>query len=148
MNKYIKTDIDTANTSLKAATNNVLHAIENGEIDSFDFVSHYPLSLMYEVLSQRGFFNVIKEHFTIDAIISSYDNGKNVTTYDDPNDSVDDYIDLIQNSYLVNGKTLADLMTPGKFTNGIGKRFASDSGYENKIKSLRNRILRTFPDLA
>ena len=76
MNKYIKTDIDTANTSLKAATNNVLHAIENGEIDSFDFVSHYPLSLMYEVLSQRGFFNVIKEHFTIDAIISSYDNGK------------------------------------------------------------------------
>lgn len=80
--------------------------------------------------------------------VGSYDNGKNVTTYDDPNDSVDDYIDLIQNSYLVNGKTLADLMTPGKFTNGIGKRFASDSGYENKIKSLRNRILRTFPDLA
>lgn len=80
--------------------------------------------------------------------VGSYDNGKNTVTYDDPNDSVDDYIDLIQRSYLVNGKTLADLMTPGKFTNGIGKRFASDKGYENKIKSLRNRIIRAFPDLV
>ena len=80
--------------------------------------------------------------------VGSYDNGKNVVTYKDPNDSVEDYIDLIQGNYLVNGKTLADLMTPGKFTNGIGKRFASDKGYENKIKSLRNRILRNFPDLA
>lgn len=77
----------------------------------------------------------------------SYDNGKNVVKYSDPNESVYGYIDLLQRAYLVRGKTLSDLMIPGKFVNGIGKRYASDKDYEKKLKNVRDRIIRMYPDL-
>ena len=80
--------------------------------------------------------------------VGSYDNGKNTVTYDDPNDSVEDYIRLLNNNYLVDGKTLDDLMQPGSFVNGAGNRYASDKNYEGKIKGIRNRIIKSFPDLA
>ena len=80
--------------------------------------------------------------------VGSYDNGKDVVTYADPNDSVNGYINLLNNHYLVGGKTIFDLMKPGSFVNEIGKRYASDKNYEGKIKSIRNSILKKFPDLA
>ena len=80
--------------------------------------------------------------------VGSYDNGKDVVTYDDPNDSVEDYISLINRKYIQDGMTLLDLLTPGKFVNNIGKRYASDKGYEGKIKYLRNLIIKKFPELA
>lgn len=80
--------------------------------------------------------------------VGSYDNGKNAVTYADPNDSVADYIDLLNRRYLVDGKTISDLMTPGEFVNDDGKRYASDKGYEGKIKYLRNLILKKYPDLS
>ena len=80
--------------------------------------------------------------------VGSYDNGKNTKTYADPNDSVEDYVNLIQNKYLVDGKTFNDLLEPGNFVNGGGYRYASDKKYEGKIKSLRNLIIKKFPDLA
>ena len=78
----------------------------------------------------------------------SWDDGSDKTTYSDPNESVYGYIDLLNRSYIINGKTLFDLLTPGAFVNGIGKRYASDINYEQKIKSLRNRILKKYPELA
>lgn len=80
--------------------------------------------------------------------VGSYDNGKNVVTYSDPNESVYGYIDLLNSSYIVNGKSLFDLLKPGGFVNGIGKRYAKDKTYESKIKNVRNRILKKFPQLA
>lgn len=80
--------------------------------------------------------------------VGSYDNGKNVVTYSDPNESVYGYIDLLNSSYIVNGKSLFDLLKPGGFVNGIGKRYAKDKSYEAKIKNVRNRILKKFPQLA
>lgn len=80
--------------------------------------------------------------------VGSYDNGKDVVTYEDPNDSVDGYISLLNNHYLVDGKTIFNLMEPGKFVNDVGNRYASDKGYEGKIKSLRNLIIKKFPILA
>lgn len=80
--------------------------------------------------------------------VGSFDNGKDYNTYADPNDSVADYIDLLQRRYLVDGKTPLDLLSPGSFVNDIGKRYASDKGYEGKIKYLRNLIIKKFPDLA
>ena len=80
--------------------------------------------------------------------VGSYDNGKDVVTYADPNDSVDGYINLLNNHYLIDGKTIFDLMKPGNFVNEIGKRYASDKNYEGKIKSIRNLILKKFPNLA
>ena len=54
----------------------------------------------------------------------------------------------MNSSYIVNGKSLFDLLVPGEFVNGIGKRYASDVNYERKIKNLRNRILQKYPELA
>jgi hypothetical protein len=76
-----------------------------------------------------------------------WDNGKNKVRYSDPNESVYGYIDLLKRSYLVNGKTLKDLLIPGKFVNGIGKRYASDKNYERKLKNVRNRIINMYPEL-
>ena len=39
-------------------------------------------------------------------------------------------------------------MVPGKFVNDAGKRYASDKGYEGKVKRLRNLIIEHFPELA
>ena len=80
--------------------------------------------------------------------VGAFDDGRDMASYDDPNDSVMGYINLLNNHYLVNGKTIDDLMTPGNFTNEIGNRYASCPDYEKKIKSLRNLIIRKFPDLA
>jgi uncharacterized FlgJ-related protein len=77
-----------------------------------------------------------------------YDNGKNVVTYKDANDSVYGYVKLLKNSYLVNGKTINDLLKPGKFVNGVGNRYASDKKYESKVNSIRNRIIKMHPILA
>lgn len=77
-----------------------------------------------------------------------WDNGKIHTTYDDPNDSVYGYIKLLNNDYLLNGKSLDDLMQAGGFTNKNGHRYASDKNYEGKLKNVRARIIRMFPVLA
>lgn len=80
--------------------------------------------------------------------VGCYDNGKNVVTYSDPNDSVESYINLINNDYLSKDKSLPDLLSPGGFVNFRGSRYASDKKYESKLKSIINRIKRTYPDLA
>lgn len=80
--------------------------------------------------------------------VGSYDDGRNVVTYSDPNDSVYGYIDLLNSDYLVDGKTIHDLLKPGRFVNYDNKRYASDKGYERKIKNLRNKILRNYPELT
>lgn len=76
-----------------------------------------------------------------------YDNGKNAVTFADPNQSVDSYIDLINNHYAIGDKSLLDLLSPGKFVNELGKRYAKDPRYESKIKSIRDRIIKMYPEL-
>ena len=78
----------------------------------------------------------------------AWDNGSDKVKYSDPNESVYGYIDLLNRSYIVNGKTLFDLLKPGSFVNGIGKRYASDKAYEQTISSIRKRILQKYPELA
>lgn len=112
--------------------------------------SGFDLPFLMAVAHQESCFGATPRAKRTNSVFSvgSYDNGKDVVTYSDPNDSVDDYINLLQRRYLVNGTTLEDLMTPGKFVNDIGNRYASDKGYEGKIKYLRNLIIKKFPDLA
>ena len=54
----------------------------------------------------------------------------------------------MENDYLINGKSLSDLLIPGGFINYNGHRYASDRNYENKIKYLRNRIVKEYPNLT
>ena len=80
--------------------------------------------------------------------VGCYDSGKNAVTYADPNDSVEAYVNLLNNHYLIGGKTIFDLMKPGNFVNELGKRYASNKEYEGKIRSVRNSILKKFPILG
>lgn len=80
--------------------------------------------------------------------VGSYDNGKNVVTYSDPNESIDGYISLINKDYLINGKTINDLLKPGGFVNKNGHRYASKKNYEKLLRSIRNKIISQYPELA
>lgn len=79
--------------------------------------------------------------------VGCYDNGKNVCKYSTQDDSIIPYINLIKNDYLVDGKTIENLLQKGKFVNAINKRYASDPYYEGKVKNIRNRIVSRFPEL-
>lgn len=111
---------------------------------------NFDLPFLMAVAHQESCFGATPRAQRTNSVFSegSWDNGKNAVTYSDPNESVYGYIDLMNRSYIVNGKSLFDLLVPGEFVNGIGKRYASDVNYERKIKSLRNRILQKYPELA
>ena len=110
----------------------------------------FDLPFLMAVAHQESCFGATPRAQRTNSVFSegSWDDGSDKTTYSDPNESVYGYIDLLNRSYIINGKTLFDLLTPGAFVNGIGKRYASDINYEQKIKSLRNRILKKYPELA
>ena len=110
----------------------------------------FDLPFLMAVAHQESCFGATPRAQRTNSVFSEglWDNGKNAVTYSDPNESVYGYIDLMNRSYIVNGKTLFDLLAPGAFVNGIGKRYASDANYENKIKRLRNRIIKKYPELV
>jgi hypothetical protein len=60
--------------------------------------------------------------------------------FDDPNDSIEPYLILLTSDYLVNGKTINDLMT--NYVNYLGMRYASNRKYESQLKSVYNKIYR------
>ena len=51
--------------------------------------------------------------------------------YDHPDYSIEPYLKLLVNDYIIDNQTEYDLMT--KFVNKDGKRYASDPCYENKL---------------
>lgn len=55
-----------------------------------------------------------------------------------PNESVEPYLILLTNNYLVNGKTINDLMYV--YVNHLGMRYASDTRYEYMLRSVYNKI--------
>ena len=55
-----------------------------------------------------------------------------------PNESVEPYLILLINNYLVNGKTINDLMV--SYINYLGMRYASDTRYEHMLRSVYNKI--------
>lgn len=80
--------------------------------------------------------------------VGSYDNGKNMVKYNHPNESINGYISLLNNDYLINGKTIDDLLKPGAFVNKNGHRYASKKNYEKILTSIRNKIINEYPELT
>ena len=73
--------------------------------------------------------------------VGAYDNYdiKNIKVkYENPNDSVEPYLNLLNSNYL-NGKTIEDLLD--SFTDINGNRYATDKYYESKLKTIHNYIL-------
>lgn len=80
--------------------------------------------------------------------VGSYDNGKDVCTYSNPDESIVPFIKLIKKDYLQNGeKELSDLLVPNQFVNMNGHRYAKNPKYEGQIKSIMNRIIKMYPIL-
>ena len=61
--------------------------------------------------------------------------------FSDPNESIEPYLKLITNEYMVNGKTESDLMN--NYVNGLGMRYASNPKYESMLRSVYKRISNT-----
>ena len=140
---------------MEYALNNQNYTMDSTDLKPETFVRAsiergFDLPFLMAVAHQESCFGATPRAQRTNSVFSegSWDDGSDKTTYSDPNESVYGYIDLLNRSYIVNGKTLFDLLTPGAFVNGIGKRYASDINYEQKIKSLRNRILKKYPELA
>lgn len=55
-----------------------------------------------------------------------------------PNESVEPFLILLTSKYLVNGKTINDLMYA--YVNHLGMRYASDTKYEYMLRSVYNKI--------
>ena len=110
----------------------------------------FDLPFLMAVAHQESCFGATPRARRTNSVFSegAWDDGSDRAKYSDPNESVYGYIDLLNRSYIVNGKTLFDLLKPGSFVNGIGKRYASDKAYEQKISSIRKRILQKYPELA
>lgn len=79
--------------------------------------------------------------------VGLFDDGTDHCSYSEQNDSIEPYIRLMKNNYLKN-KTIDELLKPGNFVNTKGKRYATDASYESKVKSIRNKIIRDYPDLV
>ncbi len=80
--------------------------------------------------------------------VGSYDNGKNVCTYSNPDESIVPFINLIKNDYLLGGeKSLGDLLKSGGFVNMNGHRYANNLKYEPQVLNIMNRIIRMYPIL-
>lgn len=111
---------------------------------------NFDLPFLMAVAHQESCFGATPRAKRTNSVFSEgcWDNGTNKAIYSNPNESIYGYIDLMNRSYIVNGKSLLDLLAPGKFVNGIGKRYAKDVDYERKIKWLRNRIINKYPELA
>lgn len=142
--KYMETALKNQNYSWDSTDLKPETLVKASMEENFD------LPFLMAVAHQESCFGATPRAQRTNSVFSEgcWDNGANKTIYSDPNESVYGYIDLMNRSYIVNGKTLMDLLKPGNFVNGIGKRYARDATYENKIKYLRNRILQKYPELA
>lgn len=79
--------------------------------------------------------------------VGTYDNGRIIYRYKDPNESIEPYAKLLRDNYLLlsdslknNDKGLLNLLQDRGYTNYDGNRFASAKGYENALRKLIVKI--------
>ena len=147
--------VEACKKYMEYALKNQNYTLESTDLEPETLVrasieKNFDLPFLMAVAHQESCFGATPRAQRTNSVFSEgcWDNGTNKTIYSDPNESVYGYIDLMNRSYIVNGKTLMDLLKPGNFVNGIGKRYARDAKYESKINYLRNRILQKYPELA
>ena len=87
--------------------------------------------------------------------VGTYDNGKVLYRYKDPNESLEPYLKLLSEKYLINVtakgdtvyKDLYHLVQDRGYKNVKGYRFASTRNYENGMRKLMLRIsMETYID--
>ena len=111
---------------MEYALNNQNYTLESTDLEPETLVrasmeKGFDLPFLMAVAHQESCFGATPRAQRTNSVFSegSWDNGNNTVTYSDPNESVYGYIDLMNRSYIINGKTLFDLLAPGAFVNGI-----------------------------
>ena len=140
---------------METALRNQNYSLEDTKLDARALVTasekyNFDLALLMAAAHCESCFGATPRAQRTNSVYSvgCYDNGKNKVTYDNPNDSILGYIKLLNNDYLVNGKTINDLLRKGCFVNKNGDRYASDPNYEAKILKVMNRIKAKYPILS
>ena len=81
--------------------------------------------------------------------IGALDNGKNRARYNNQNEAIKHYINVMLEDYLDGGNiSVEKLLSDGNFVNFDGKRYARDRKYERRLRSLRNALISTYPCLS
>jgi len=68
--------------------------------------------------------------------VGAWDDGTTKNYYASPDASIEPYAKLLTQFYLIDGKTIDDLLRPGGFVNHNGHRYATAKNYEFNIKWL------------
>lgn len=151
----INTKIDACNEYMLKALNNQGYNQDSTKLTAEAMVKesekyNFDLPLLMAAAHLESCFGATPRAQRTNSVFSvgSYDNGKNVVRYNHPNESIEGYISLLNNDYLINGKTIDDLLKPGAFVNKNGHRYASKANYESLLKSIRNRIIKQYPELV
>ena len=145
-------EYEIARNQLAIEVDNYISSVApKANIDAFlmiDLCSEYGVDIRF-VLAQGH----IESHFatkgTASRTLSIFNVGaydghsasrqrRNGFGYSDPNDSIEPYLQLITNEYMVNGKTEIDLMQ--NYVNRLGMRYASNPRYEKMLRSVYKRI--------
>lgn len=79
--------------------------------------------------------------------VGCYDNGKDYRFYKSQDECILPYIKLLKEQYLVDGKTILDMLKPGCFVNLCGYRYASNENYERQMADIRDGIIKSYPIL-
>ena len=142
--KYMSTALDNQGYNEESTQLSPKAIVKAAEKHSFD------LPLLIAAAHLESCFGATSRAKRTNSVYSvgAYDNGNDMVTYGHPDDSIEGYINLIKNDYLINGKTINDLLKPGGFVNKNGHRYASKKNYEALLKNVRNRIIRQYPELV
>ena len=143
---------DNARNKLALQVNKYIKSVApNSDIDPYimiDLCSDYSIDLIF-VLAQGQ----IESHFATAGTarktnsifnVGAYDGHsakrqiKNGFGYAHPNDSIEPYLMLLKNDYLVNGRTTDYLLR--NYVNKYGMRYASSTKYEVYMRSVYKRI--------
>jgi len=79
--------------------------------------------------------------------VGNHDDGSNRAVYNNFDESMEPYINLMINDYLVN-KDIDSLLMPGQFVNFDNKRYAKNKNYEREVKRVRDSLLAKYPELG
>jgi hypothetical protein len=67
--------------------------------------------------------------------VGALDDGRVLNSYKNPNESIEPFLELIQNEYLGDKKQITDLLKDGGYKNLSGKRYATSRIYESQLRT-------------
>lgn len=136
VDNYIKT---VAPTSLVNA-DYLVEGCKNYNVDLIFVLAQGTLESHFATKGVGGKINSIFNVCVYDNIKSGNGISKNYR-YSHPDDSIEPYLQLLTESYLVDGKTESDLLV--NYVNKHGQRYATYPHYEKQMASIMKRIKTT-----